>query len=295
MTEKARDIRRRIRTVESTKKITNAMQLIAASRISKAQARAERARPFSRAIGEMIEMLASEAKSSPLLAQRDPLKNVGMVVLTGDRGLAGGYNSNVLREAQRVGDRQREAGRKVEVTSVGRKGAVFFRFRGVPLASAHSGMSDKPTYADAKAIAQGVIDRYVAGDLDLVMLAYTEFVSAAVQRARVAQILPVPRSEAAADDETEAPSAVFEFEPEPDELLDALLPRYVEMKIFGAMLESSTSEHASRMRAMKSATDKAEDLIKTYQLRANKARQAEITNEIADIVGATEALSSAGQ
>lgn len=289
MAEKARDIRRRIRTVESTKKITNAMQLIAASRIHKAQARAERARPFARAIGEMIEMLAGEARSSPLLAQRDPVTNVGLIVLTGDRGLAGAYNSNVLREAQRVAERQRQAGRTPRVTAVGRKGAAFFKFRGVPLAAGFSGMSDKPAYADARTIAKPVIGSYVSGDLDMVMIAYTEFLSASVQRARVVQILPVPRSETGKKD-SGAPSAVFEFEPEPDRLLDALLPRYVEMKIYGALLESSTSEHASRMRAMKSATDKAEELIKSYQLRANKARQAEITNEIADIVGATEAL-----
>ncbi|HEX2053256.1 MAG TPA: F0F1 ATP synthase subunit gamma [Actinomycetota bacterium] len=293
MAEKARDIRRRIKTVESTKKITNAMQLIAASRIGKAQARAERARPFARAIGEMIEMLASEAKSSPLLAERDPVRNVGFVVLTGDRGLAGAYNSNVLREAQRVAQRQREIGRTAQVVSVGRKGAGFFKFRNVPLAAGYSGMSDKPTYADAKTIASTIIDDYTGGKLDMVMVAYTEFLSAAVQRARVVQILPVPRSEGAEEKKSDAPSAVFEFEPEPDELLNALLPRYVETKIYGALLESSTSEHASRMRAMKSATDKAEDLIKAYQLRANKARQSEITNEIADIVGATEALSGA--
>lgn len=291
MAEKARDIRRRIKTVESTKKITNAMQLIAASRIAKAQARTERARPFARAIGEMISMLASEAKSSPLLAERDPITNVGLIVLTGDRGLAGAYNSNVLREAQRVAERHRQAGRAAMVTSVGRKGANFFKFRQVPLQAGFSGMSDKPTYADAKVIAKEIIEDYISGELDVVMMAYTEFLSAAVQRATVKQILPVPKVEDAEEKSSDTPSAVFEFEPEPEQLLDALLPRYVEVKIYGALLESSTSEHASRMRAMKSATDKAEELIKSYQLRANKARQAEITNEIADIVGATEALS----
>lgn len=295
MAEKARDIRRRIRTVESTKKITNAMQLIAASRIGKAQARAERARPFARAIAEMISMLASEARSSPLLAEREQIRNVGLIVLTGDRGLAGAYNSNVLKEAQRVAERQKQAGRQTMVTSVGRKGAGFFRFRGVPLAESFTGMSDKPTFEDAKAIAREIIDGYTSGDLDLVLVAYTEFLSAGLQRAKVEQILPVPKSEEDEEKEkSDTPSAVFEFEPEPDQLLDALLPRYVEIKVYGAMLESSTSEHAARMRAMKSATDKAEDLIKTYQLRANKARQSEITNEIADIVGATEALSKAG-
>ncbi|MEX2588318.1 MAG: F0F1 ATP synthase subunit gamma [Actinomycetota bacterium] len=291
MSEKARDIRRRIKTVESTKKITNAMQLIAASRIGRAQARTEKARPFSQAIGEMIEMLASQSKDSPLLADRETVRNVSLVTITGDRGLAGAYNSNVLREAQRVAARQREAGRDVKVTSVGRKGATFFRFREVPMDASYSGMSDKPAYQDAKKVAASIIEDYLAQRVDLVMVAYTEFLSAGVQRAKVEQILPVPQPDEQ-EDKSEEPTADFEFEPEPGKLLDALLPRYVEVKLYGALLESTTSEHAARMRAMKSATDKAEDLIKTYQLRANKARQAEITNEIADIVGATEALST---
>ncbi|MDQ4148570.1 MAG: F0F1 ATP synthase subunit gamma [Actinomycetota bacterium] len=290
MAEKARDIRRRIRSIESTKKITNAMQLIAASRIAKAQARTEAARPFARAIGEMIKMLASESKSSPLLAERD-IRTTAIVVLTGDRGLAGAYNANVLREAQRAVARQRQVGREAKVTSVGRKGASYFRFRGTELAGFFSGMADKPSYADAKKIADGIIGEYLEERVDLVQIAYTEFLSAGVQRARVAQILPVPRPEE--QEPKEGPSAMFDFEPEPDALLEALLPRYVEVKIYGALLESSTSEHAARMRAMKSATDKAEELIKVFQLRANKARQSEITNEIADIVGATEALTSA--
>lgn len=290
MSEKARDIRRRIKTVESTKKITNAMQLIAASRIGRAQSRTEKARPFAQAIGEMIEMLASQSKDSPLLADRETVRNVSLVTITGDRGLAGAYNANVLREAQRVAERQREAGRDVKVTSVGRKGAAFFRFREVPMDAAYAGMSDKPAYEDAKKVASAIIDDYLAERVDLVMIAFTEFLSPGVQRAKVEQILPVPQPEKD-ESKSQEPAAEFEFEPEPEKLLDALLPRYVEVKIYGAMLESSTSEHAARMRAMKSATDKAEDLIKNYQLRANKARQAEITNEIADIVGATEALS----
>ncbi|HEX2258541.1 MAG TPA: F0F1 ATP synthase subunit gamma [Actinomycetota bacterium] len=290
MAEKARDIKRRIKSVESTKKITNAMQLIAASRIGKAQARTERARPYANAITEMIEMLADESRSSPLLAERE-IESAGILVITGDRGLSGAYNANVLREAQRAVARQRQAGREAKVISIGRKGGSYFRFRGTELAGTFSGMSDKPSYDDAQEIAKGIIDDYTEGRMDVVLLVYTEFLSASVQRARVAQILPVPRPEE--EEEDEGPKAVFEFEPEPDALLEALLPKYVEVKVFGALLESSTSEHASRMRAMKSATDKAEELIKVFQLKANNARQAEITNEIADIVGGTEALSSA--
>lgn len=290
MAEKARDIRRRIRSVESTKKITNAMQLIAASRIAKAQARTEKSRPFARAIGEMIEMLASESKSSPLLAEREDVQTAGIVVITGDRGLAGAYNTNVLREAQRLAAREQDAGREVKITSVGRKGASFFKFRRVPIVRQFTGVSDRPTYENAKEIAEGVIDDFVSGNVQKVSIAYTDFLSTGLQRARVTQILPAPRPEQRDSGQADGPRASFEFEPEPDALLEALLPRYVEIKIFSALLESSTSEHAARMRAMKSATDKAEELIKVYQLQANKARQAEITNEIADIVGATEAL-----
>lgn len=289
MAEKARDIKRRIESIESTKKITNAMQLIAASRIGKAQARNERARPYGKAIGEMIEML-SEESGSPLLAERE-IQSAGILVISGDRGLSGAYNANVLREAQRAVQRQREAGREVKVISIGRKGGSYFRFRGTDLAGTFSGMADKPSYEDAQDIAEGIIDDYIEGRLDIVLLTYTEFLSSSVQRARVAQILPPPRPEEE-EGQDEGPKAVFEFEPEPDALLEALLPKYVEVKIFGALLESSTSEHAARMRAMKSATDKAEELINTFQLKANNARQSEITNEIADIVGGTEALSS---
>ncbi|MEO7803405.1 MAG: F0F1 ATP synthase subunit gamma [Actinomycetota bacterium] len=289
MAEKARDIKRRIGSVESTKKITNAMQLIAASRIAKAQARVQKSRPFAKAIGDMIEQLASEAKSSPLLAEREQVSNVGLIVITGDRGLAGAYNSSVLREAQRAATREGEAGRQVKITSVGRKGAIYFKFRHTAIAAEFSGVSDKPRYVDAVEVAKEVIADYTQGRVDKVSIVYTDFVSTALQRARVTQILPVPRPEIEKESTGEA-QALFEFEPEPEALLDALLPRYIEMKIYAALLESSTSEHAARMRAMKSATDKAEELIEIYERRANKARQAEITNEIADIVGATEAL-----
>lgn len=291
MTTKARDIRHRITSVESTKKITNAMQSIAARRILKAQARTEKSRPFSAALSEMIEMLAGEVKSSPLLAERTEVANAGLIVVTGDRGLAGSYNSNVLREATRAVTREQEAGTAVRITTIGRKGTTFFRFQKIPTGASFIGVSDKPTYKDAAKIAKDVIEQFVAGELDKVSIAYTDFVSASLQRARVTQILPVPRPEG--EQPSGEPRALFDFEPEPGELLDALLPRYVEMKVYAALLESSVSEHAARMRAMKSATDKAEDLIKLYTQQANKARQSEITNEIADIVGATEALRGA--
>ncbi|MGH2813385.1 MAG: ATP synthase F1 subunit gamma [Actinomycetota bacterium] len=287
MGAKVRAIRRRSKAVTTTQQITRAMELIAASRIVRAQARALRARPFAKAIGEMIEMLTGEVQESPLLAERE-VRKVGLVVITSDRGLAGAYNSNVLREAERARRRESEAGAEVEVSAIGRKGLQSFRFRRIPLVSEFTGMSDQPRYAQARQIAEGVIERYIAGDIDKILLAYTDFVSMALQRARVAQILPAPRQER--DRAEEGPRAVFEFEPEPSALLDALLPRYVELKIFAAMLESAASEHAARRRAMKDATDSATDLLKILRRDENRARQAEITSEIADLVGASEAL-----
>lgn len=288
MAEKARDIYRRIKGIQSTKKITNAMRLIAASRIAKAQARTERARPYAKALEDMIQMLASESRGEGLLSEREEIRNVDLIVLTGDRGLAGAYNSNVLREASRAQEREEGLGHATTVTSVGRKGAQYFRFRKVPLADTFTGMSDQPTYADAVKVAAPIIERFTEQDSDKVLVAYTDFLSPALQRAVVAQVLPA--AQLTEGDESAEVKASFEYEPDPEELLDALLPRYVEMKIYQALLESSTSEHAARMRAMKSATDKAEELIRAFQLRANRARQSEITSELADIVGATEAL-----
>lgn len=286
MGAKVRAIKRRRKSVVTIQQITRAMELIAASRIIRAQTRALRARPYARAIGEIIEMLASEAEQSPLLAERE-VRNAGIVVITSDRGLCGAYNTNVLRESDRARKRETDAGHEVRVTAVGKKGLSYYRFRRVELAGEFQGVSDRPRYSDARKIAEGVIASYVGGETDRVLLAYTDFVSMALQRARVAQILPViPREEERAP----AERPLFEFEPEPEKLLDALLPRYVEVKIFAALLESSASEHAARRRAMKDATDNAADAVKVLKRQENRARQAEITSELADLVGAAEAL-----
>lgn len=285
MGAKVRAIRRRTKAVRTTQQITRAMELIAASRIIRAQTRAMRARPFARAIGEMIEMVADAARESPLLADRE-IRRVGLIAITSDRGLCGAYNSNVIREAERARTRESAAGHEVEVTALGKRGLSYYRFRRVPLAGQFSEISDQPRYAHARNVAKGVIDRFIAGDIDKLLLAYTDFVSMALQRAHVAQILPVVKDE----EPSEAPRSLFDFEPEPAELLDALLPRYVEVKIFAALLESSASEHAARRRAMKDATDNATELLKLYKRNEDRARQSEITSEIADLVGASEAL-----
>lgn len=288
MAGKVRQIRRRKKAVEKTKQITRAMELIAASRIIRAQSRAVRARPYAKAIGEMVEMLSGEVKESALLNEREQIRNVGLIVISSDRGLCGGYNVNVLREADRARKRESDAGRGMTITAAGRKGISYFRFRRLPLAAEFIGISDTPTYENAKSISSAVIEDYVSGRTDKVLLAYTDFVSASLQRARVAQILPAVRAERA---KVEGPRALFDFEPEPEALLDALLPRYVEAKVYAALLESAASEHAARRRAMKDATDNALELIKLLKRDEDRARQAEITSEIADIVGAAVAIS----
>jgi F-type H+-transporting ATPase subunit gamma len=288
MGAKVRAIKRRMRSVASTRKITKAFELIAASRIIKAQTRATEARPYADAIGEMVEMLASEARSSPLLAERPDVRNVGLVVITADRGLCGAYNSNVLREAERARRRETGAGREVRITGVGRKALSYYRFRRIPMAAEFAGVSDRPTYDDAKRIAAALIQQFVAGEIDKLFIAYTQYASSFVQRPRVVQVLPARVGEAAPAGG--GPQAAFEYEPEPAALLEALLPRYVQMKLYAAMLESAASEHAARRRAMRAASDNADDLMKVLNLTANQARQSEITSEIADIVGGAEAL-----
>jgi F-type H+-transporting ATPase subunit gamma len=285
MGAKVRAIRQRMRSVTNTQQITRAMELIATTRIIRAQARTVRSRPFARAIGEMVEMLAGEVREAPLLAERE-IKKVGLIAITSDRGLCGAYNSNVLREAQRARDRESAAGHEVKITAVGRKGVSYFRFRKVPVANQTTGISDLPRYDDARKIAESVIEDYVSAEIDRILIAYTDFVSASLQRARVSPILPAPRPD---QKRAEGPRALFEYEPEPGPLLDALLPRYVEVKVFAALLESAASEHAARRRAMKEATDNAEDLLKLLRRDRDRQRQAEITSELADIVGAAEA------
>jgi F-type H+-transporting ATPase subunit gamma len=288
MGAKVRAIKRRMRSVASTRKITKAFELIAASRIIKAQTRATAARPYADAIGEMVAMLASEARSSPLLAERQEIRTVGLVTITADRGLCGAYNSNVLREAERARRREKEANREVQITAVGRKGLSFYRFRRIPMAGEFSGVSDRPTYDDAKRIAASLIEQFTTGGIDKLFIAYTEFASTFVQRPKVAQVLPARVDEAPAGGAGH--EAAFEYEPEPAALLEGLLPRYVEMKVYAALLESAASEHAARRRAMRAASDNADDLMKLLELTANQARQSEITAEIADIVGGAEAL-----
>jgi F-type H+-transporting ATPase subunit gamma len=286
-----RILRRRIRTVQSTKKITRAMELIAASRIVRAQQRVAAARPYSEHITNVLGNLAAAGAglSSPLLTPRDEVRTVAFVVITGDRGLAGAYNTNVIRLAERAIREERAAGRQVALLCVGKKAEGYFRFRGQPIEAAFHGVTDQPTYEDARTVAAAVTSKFEDGDFDQVELVYTQFISVGTQRVVRRRFMPLDPSslEAAAEGGL---TADYEFEPAPGTILERLLPRYAEARLFAAMLDASASEHAARQRAMKSATDNAEELITKLTRVMNRARQDAITTEIMEIVGGAEAL-----
>ena len=286
-----RVLRRRIRSVKSTQKITKAMELIAASRINRARRAVESARPYADAVTEVIRSLtaSTEVGEHPLLAPHESIDRVAVIVVTSDRGLAGAYNSNVLRRAERLAKEERNAGREVEIFALGRKADVYFRYRKQPITRTWTGISDRPNYASAQEVGGEIMDRYTRGELDRVWLVYTNFKSAVTQESAVAQVLPVDTEELEGG---EAYPPQFIFEPAPDEILDRLIPRYVEHRIFAGLLEGAASEHASRQRAMKAATDNAGDIIEDLTREANRARQAAITTEISEIVGGAEALSA---
>jgi F-type H+-transporting ATPase subunit gamma len=293
-----RILRRRIKTVQSTKKITRAMELIAASRIVKAQARVQAAQPYADGITEVVRNLqaAGAGANNPLLVPRPDTSRVGEVVLAADRGLCGAYNSSVIRAAEGDINSQRSQGRETAIITVGRKPEGYFRFRNFPISASFGGFTQAPTYEDARAVAAAVIGPFQAGELDLVQLTYTKFLSAGRQEVVIEPLLPLPAAELVADTNASAePSAAYEFEPEPDAILDALLPRYAEARIYAALLNAAASEHAARQRAMKAATDNADDLILSLSRIMNRARQEQITTEIMEIVGGAEALQSDGE
>jgi F-type H+-transporting ATPase subunit gamma len=293
-----RILRRRIKTVQSTKKITRAMELIAASRIVKAQQRVAAARPYADQITEVMRNLASGGSGldHPLLKKRE-VKNVGFVVISADRGLAGAYNSNVIRRGEREIVAQRAKGRGYSLTTAGRKAEGYFRYRQFKIDEALSGFSEKPSYEDARDLAAGQIARFEAGEVDQVDLVFTRFLSMGSQKVDVVRLLPLDVDKVAGGSSGKEGSsgsrADYEFEPEPNRILERLVPRYVEGRIFAALLDAAASEQAARQRAMKSATDNAEELIKRLSIIANKVRQAGITTEIMEIVGGAEALRTA--
>lgn len=288
-TAELRTLRRRIRTVQNTKKITSAMELIAASRIARARQAVEYARPYAEGITQVIRDLATETDLAehPLLLRRERVATVGVVVMTSDRGLAGAYNTNVLRRAERLIAEQRAEGRQVALYQVGRKGETYFRYRGEPFADTWGGVTDRPTYDDAVDIGERVMADYRDAGIDELWMVYTDFRSALTQVPTAALLLPVEPSDFRGG---RAYPPQFVFEPAPDEIVERLLPRYVEHRIYAGLLESAAGEHASRQRAMKAASDNAEEIVGNLTREANRARQAAITTEITEIVGGAEAL-----
>lgn len=293
-----RILRRRISSVQSTKKITRAMELIAATRVVKAQQRAHAARPYANRITSVIEDLAAAgaATEHALLRRSEEIRRVGYVVITSDRGLAGPYNSSVIRAAEREVMAGTRAGRDYSLILVGRKGRDYFRFRNYRIDASFEGMSDTPRYADARRLSEEVSGRFISGDVDQVILVYMEFISLGSQKVAVRRFLPLATIEeiAALGGGSAEARAAFEFEPSPSGVLEVLLPRYVESRLFSALLDAAASEHANRQRAMKAATDNAEELIVKLTRMMNRARQDAITTEIMEIVGGAEALRSAG-
>jgi F-type H+-transporting ATPase subunit gamma len=302
-----RVLRRRIRSVQSTKKITRAMELIAASRIVKAQQRVAAARPYSEQVTEVIRNLAQGGAGldHPLLRERETQGSVCFLVVSADRGLAGAYNSSVIRAGERGVLAEQAQGRDYSLVLAGRKAEGYFRYRGYKVDEAFSGFSERPSYEDARLLAGAVIRQYEAGSadggVDRVELVYTRFLSLGSQRVVTTRLLPLEQ-DAIAEGPGSAhgdaggpggPRADYEFEPEPDAILERLLPRYVEARVFAALLDAAASEQAARQRAMKAATDNAEELIKNLSVVANKVRQAGITTEIMEIVGGAEALRQA--
>jgi F-type H+-transporting ATPase subunit gamma len=306
MAAQVRVLRGRIRSAKSMKKITKAMELVATSRIAKAQARVAASLPYAMAITDVLTALASNATvDHPLLTARPQVRRAGVLVVTSDRGLAGGYSTNAIKTAESLMARLRDDGKEPVLYVIGRKGVTFYRFRNRPIEANWTGFSEQPSFADARlvgetlieAFARGADDRDAQGGADRVLgidelhIVFTQFKSLMTQTPVCRIIAPMevedrPRSEGVLP--------AYEFEPEAEALLDALLPKYINTRIYAALIESAASESAARRRAMKSATDNAEEMIENYTRMMNSARQANITQEISEIVGGANALAASG-
>jgi F-type H+-transporting ATPase subunit gamma len=285
------DIARRIRSVRNTGKITKAMELVAASRLRRAKARIEGLRPYADRIQQLtVEVAAasSRAHGQPLLERRE-VRGVAVLALTADRGLAGAFNANVIRRSLGLASEHRRAGRDVHWLTVGRKGGSSLRFRGQEIEASYTGITDRPKYADARAIAERVADLYSAGEVDLVVMVYNRFVSALTQRLETLDVLPVPET-VLSGAEPELIEGAYLEEPDRSQILGRLLPTYVEVTLYRALLESTASEHGARMTAMSNATENASNLIDSLTLAMNRARQAEITQQILEVVAGADAL-----
>ncbi|MBB5155307.1 F0F1 ATP synthase subunit gamma [Saccharopolyspora phatthalungensis] len=302
-----RELRNRIRSVKSTRKITKAQELIATSRIMKAQARVEASRPYAEEITNVLTALADVSTlDHPLLTERSNPKRAAVLVVTSDRGFCGGYNANVIKAAEELQSLLREQGKTPVLYVIGRKGEAYYRFRQRKVEASWTGFTDRPNYTDAAEVGETLVRAFLAGaddylddggvdgtlGVDELHLVHTEFVSMLTQKPTVRRIAPLEVEYA--EEPTKTLRATFEFEPDAETLLRALLPKYIKTRLFAGLLDAAASEHAARRTAMKSATDNADELIRTLSREANQARQAQITQEISEIVGGVEALSSAG-
>jgi F-type H+-transporting ATPase subunit gamma len=292
MPAQLRVIRRRIRTVRSTQKITNAQELIAASRLVRAQQRVAQARPYTRELTTALSEIATTegGLEHPLLERRPEVRAAAVVVMTSDRGFAGPHNANILRTAEELLARLREDGVEPRMYVVGRKGVGYYRFRRRELARSWTGVSDQPRYDSAREIAETVLAAFLEQEVDEIHMVFADFVTAMVQRPTALRVIPLVVEEGT--ERPPQPLPMYVFEPDVESVLDALLPRYVAARIFTAMLESAASEWSARRRAMSAATDNAEQLVESLTREYNQARQAAITQEIMEIVGGAEALQS---
>ncbi|OLM33328.1 ATP synthase gamma chain [Pseudonocardia sp. Ae717_Ps2] len=329
MAAQIRVLRRRIRSTQSIKKITRSQELIATSRIAKARARVDEARPYAELMTSTLSELASNsALDHPLLVEREQPKRAAVLVVTSDRGQCGGYNANVLKEAEQLQALLREQGKEPVLYVIGRKGVSYYRFRNREIEQSWTGFSEQPGYEHAAEAAKTLVDAFMAGEddhdgnadgthgvdeLHLVHTSFKNMITQVPQARRMAPLeveyaadsasaKPVDEIDSDADTaesqrdhpETKGLQPLYEFEPDPDTLFDALLPKYIGARLYAALLESAASESANRQRAMKAATDNANELIRSLTLEANQARQAQITQEISEIVGGVDALASAG-
>ncbi|MEU0224338.1 F0F1 ATP synthase subunit gamma [Streptomyces sp. NPDC006284] len=291
--------KRRIRSVTATKKITKAMEMIAASRVVKAQRKVAASTPYAQELTRAVTAVGTGSNTKhPLTTEADNPTRAAVLLLTSDRGLAGAFNSNAIKAAEQLTERLEREGKQVETFIVGRRGLAHYNFRERKVAESFTGFTDEPSYTDAKKIAAPLIEAIekdpAEGGVDELHIVYTEFVSMMTQTAIDARLLPL-RLEEVAQESTAKDEILplFDFEPSAEDVLDALLPRYVESRIYNALLQSAASKHAATRRAMKSATDNAGELINTLSRLANAARQAEITQEISEIVGGASALADA--
>ncbi|MBV9311479.1 MAG: ATP synthase F1 subunit gamma [Solirubrobacterales bacterium] len=299
-----KDVQNRISSVKNIAKITRAMEMVAAARLRRAEQRIEDLRPYARAIRRMTRQAAEAAGDLPrlpILEEHDQLNNVGLLLVAGDRGLAGGFNSNIVRAATRAGREHESEGRSPVWFASGRRPASSLSFRGLNVAASFAGFTDRPSYADARRIAERLMAAYIDDEVDQVEIFYNRYISSMSQEVTRETLLPLQRAsvleegeEDEDDEEDDSPGsehkALVEYEPDPEEILGRLVPDYVEVSIYRALLESTASEHGARMTAMRSASENANELIDDLTLEMNRARQAEITQEIMEVVAGAEGL-----